>query len=171
MLSEKGFRIEQAINNEWAKSHIYCPLDYARIAAQAVLALERPAGSEPADTYSMAQPSPLRYVPMVTAAGTVQQPAGPEPTFTLEQIEKVRVAILAQDHQGGPLRWLEFAKDVCNRLAPEPQKQVTVSGNSVLIDGAVCATFSGKDSLDAAQDYARLRIARLAELAKEASNG
>ena len=168
MLSEKGFRIEQAINNEWAKSHIYCPLDYARIAAQAVLALERPAGSEPADTYSMAQPSPLRYVPMVTAAGTVQQPAGPEPTFTLEQIEKVRVAILAQNHQGGPLRRLEFAKDVCNRLAPEPQKQVTVSKNSVLIDGDVCATFSGKDSLDAAQDYARLRIARLAELAKEA---
>ena len=107
----------------------------------------------------------------VKAAGTVQQPAGPEPTFTLEQIEKVRVAILAQDHQGGPLRWLEFAKDVCNRLAPEPQKQVTVSKNSVLIDGDVCATFSGKDSLDAAQDYARLRIARLAELAKEASNG
>jgi hypothetical protein len=104
----------------------------------------------------------------VKAAGTVQQPAGPEPTFTLEQIEKVRVAILAQSHQGRPLRRLEFAKDVCNRLAPEPQKQVIVSGNSVLIDGAVCATFSGKDSLDAAQDYARLRIARLAELAKEA---
>ena len=37
MLSEKGLRIEQAINNEWAKSHIYCPLNYARIAAQAVL--------------------------------------------------------------------------------------------------------------------------------------
>jgi hypothetical protein len=47
MLSEKGFKIERAINSEWAKSHIYCPLNYARIAAQAVLALERPAEPEP----------------------------------------------------------------------------------------------------------------------------
>jgi hypothetical protein len=181
MLSEKGLRIEQAINNEWAKSHIYCPLNYARIAAQAVLALERPAEPEPTDTYSMAQPSPLRYVPMVTAAGTVQQPAAQEPTFTLEQVRELLGHMRLGEAEGiegwRDMKLSDRFNAMLDRriaaagIAPKPQEQVTVSKNSVLIDGDVCATFSGKDSLDAAQDYARLRIARLAELAKEASNG
>jgi hypothetical protein len=150
MLSEKGFRIEQAINNEWAKSHIYCPLDYARIAAQAVLALERPAAPEPESLLSKpeARLSDLTQEVMTKAGWK----------FAMECTETT---------PRGTSICIEYVKPV----ALEPQKQVTVSKNSVLIDGDVCATFSGKDSLDAAQDYARLRIARLAELAKEASNG
>ena len=181
----------------------------------------RGAGSEPADTYSMAQPSPLRYVPMVTAAGTVQQPSvqtclkcgnalgcvschhenivkarklaedteaeprtkpGPvEPTFTLEQVREV-LGHMRSGEAEGIEGWRDMKLSdrfnamldrrlIAAGLAPEPQEQVTVSKNSVLIDGNVCATFSGKDSLDAARDYARRRSARFVELAQEASNG
>ena len=79
--------------------------------------LARMQAPEPADTYSMAQPSPLRYVPMVTAAGTGQHPAAQEPTFTLEQVRKV-----VQD-EGDRISWQgfgaqeSFADAVCALLA------------------------------------------------------
>ena len=212
MLSEKGLRIEQAINNEWAKSHIYRPLDYARMAAQAVLALERQADSKPCSVcgdggieYCMKhgpgkdQPVLAKHKPEPAAQTCLKcgntlgcischhenivkarklaedteaeprtKPGLVEQTFTLEQVFAILNKALTVKVWGSPAECVEWIRAA---LAPKPQEQVIVSKNSVLIDGNVCATFSGKDSLDAAQDYARLRIARLAEIAKEASNG
>jgi hypothetical protein len=179
MLSEKQKEAVMYLCREWRKYHHVTEVDeFAFKVAEAVLALERPAEPEPTDTYSMAQPSPLRYVPMVTAAGTVQQPAAQEPTFTLEQVRELLGHMRLGEAEGiegwRDMKLSDRFNAMLDRriaaagIAPKPQKQVTVSKNSVLIDGDVCATFSGKDSLDAAQDYARLRIARLAELAKEA---
>jgi hypothetical protein len=115
---------------------------------------------------------------MVTAAGTVQQPAAQEPTFTLEQVRELLGHMRLGEAEGiegwRDMKLSDRFNAMLDRriaaagIAPKPQEQVTVSKNSVLIDGNVCATFSGKDSLDAARDYARLRIARFVELAKEA---
>jgi len=188
MLSEKGLRIEQAINNEWAKSHIYCPLNYARIAAQAVLALERPAAPEPEPVW--------RKCPQCTRTNSVEtwnkrggkcpncdylfekdqtsapEPAAQEPTFTLKHVFAIlnkALTVKVWDCPAECVGWI-LAQFAPEPKPPEERVQIIPDPDTndcydVRLDGKYLQVFAG---IEHAERYA---AGVRAELAKEASNG